>query len=268
MEEIKIMKNELLSLDGKVAIITGAASGIGLGTAYLLAEYGAKIALVDISNKGEEEAQKLRDKGYDVAFFPCDVTNEEQVSQTIEKVCSKFGGIDILFNNAGVTVRKTIVDLTEKEWDFVLGVGLKGTFLFSKYTIPVMEKRGGGSIINSGSGWGLKGGNLAAVYCAVKGGIVNLTRAMAIDHGAQNIRVNSVNPGDTDTAMLRDEGLQTGVAAGREAMDSYLADCGNDRPLARIGMPEDIARAVLFLASDMSSWVTGAALVVDGGGIA
>ena len=131
------------------------------------------------------------------------------------------------------------------------------------------SRNGGGSIINTGSGWGLKGGDQAAAYCAVKGGIVNVTRAMAIDHGPKNIRVNSVNPGDTDTAMLRDEGRQTGaVTAGDGHMDAYLADCDSSRPLARIGQPEDIANAVLFLASDLASWITGAALVVDGGGIA
>lgn len=261
-------KNALLSLTGKTALITGAASGIGLGTANLLAEHGAKVALIDVSSQGAQEAQKLRDAGYEAAFFYCDVCSEDQVNKTVAAVCAKFGGIDILFNNAGVTVRKTVVDLTENEWDYVLNVGLKGTFLFSKYVIPIMEQRGGGSIINTGSGWGLKGGNAAAAYCAVKGGIVNLTRAMAIDHGPQNIRVNSVNPGDTDTAMLRNEGVQTGVVTTDASMEKYLKDCGNDRPLARIGMPEDIAHAVLFLACEMSSWITGAALVVDGGGIA
>ena len=117
----------------------------------------------------------------------------------VKAIVDRWGKIDILHNNAGVTVRKTMPDLTEKEWDFVLDVGLKGLFLFSKHVIPVMEANGGGSIINTGSGWGLKGGDQAAAYCAVKGGIVNVTRAMAIDHGPKNIRVNSVNPGDTDT---------------------------------------------------------------------
>ena len=261
-------KTDLLSLAGKTALITGAASGIGLGAAQMLCEYGAMVALVDINKQGEQQAQKLRDEGYQAAFFHCDVRVEEEVARTVQTVCDRFGGIDILFNNAGVTVRKTVVELSEKEWDYVLDVGLKGTFLFSKHVIPVMEKRGGGSIINTGSGWGLKGGNMAAAYCAVKGGIVNLTRAMAIDHGSKNIRVNSVNPGDTDTAMLRDEGIQTGVADDAAAMKVYLADCGASRPLARIGMPEDIARVVLFLAGDMSGWVSGASLVVDGGGIA
>lgn len=266
---LMLQKKDPLNLTGKVAVITGGSSGIGLGVCELLSAYGAKIAMVDISPKGEEKAKELRDAGREAAFFQCDVTNEEQVKSTVDAIVAKYGKIDILHNNAGVTVRKTIADLSEKEWDFVLDVGLKGLFLFSKHVIPVMAANGGGSIINTGSGWGLKGGDQAAAYCAVKGGIVNVTRAMAIDHGHQNIRVNSINPGDTDTAMLRDEGRQTGVVKEGDAqMDAYLADCGTGRPLARIGMPEDIANGVLFLASDLASWITGAALVVDGGGIA
>lgn len=263
-----IEKKDLLNLTGKVAVVTGGSSGIGLGVVEILSAYGAKVAMVDISPKGEEKAKELRDAGREVSFFQCDVTAEEQVKSTVEAVVKAYGPIDILHNNAGVTVRKTIADLTEKEWDFVLDVGLKGLFLFSKHVIPVMAANGGGSIINTGSGWGLKGGDLAAAYCAVKGGIVNVTRAMAIDHGHQKIRVNSINPGDTDTAMLRDEGRQTGIVKDEAEQDAYLADCGTSRPLARIGMPEDIANAALFLASDLSSWITGAALVVDGGGIA
>lgn len=261
-------RKDLLSLDGKVAVITGAASGIGLGTAELLSAYGATVAMLDLNPNGENEAIRISNEGRKAKFYKCNVIDNDEVKNVVEEIKKDFGRIDILFNNAGVTVRKTVVDLTEKEWDFVLDVGLKGTFLMSKHVIPIMAAQGGGSIINTGSGWGLKGGDLAAAYCAVKGGIVNLTRAMAIDHGPQNIRVNSVNPGDTDTAMLRDEGVQTGLVKDNETRDEYLKDCGISRPLKRIGMPEDIARAVLFLASDMSSWITGAALVVDGGGIA
>lgn len=261
-------KKDVLNLNGKVAVITGAGSGIGLGVAQLLSAYGAAVAMVDISDAGEAAAEEIRQAGRNAAFFKCDVTNENQVIETVKAIKEKFGNIDILHNNAGVTVRKTMPELSEKEWDFVLDVGLKGLFLFSKHIIPVMAANGGGSIINTGSGWGLKGGDQAVAYCAVKGGIVNVTRAMAIDHGYQNIRVNSVNPGDTDTAMLRDEGVQTGIVNANTSQDEYLKDCGCGRPLARIGMPEDIANAVLFLASDLSSWITGAALVVDGGGIA
>lgn len=263
-----IEKKNPLDLTGKVAVVTGGSSGIGLGVVEILSAYGAKVAMVDISPKGEDKAKELRDAGRDVSFFQCDVTNEAQVESTVAAIVKTYGPITILHNNAGVTVRKTMDQLTEKEWDFVLDVGLKGLFLFSKHVIPVMAAAGGGSIINTGSGWGLKGGDQAVAYCAVKGGIVNVTRAMAIDHGHQKIRVNSVNPGDTDTAMLRDEGRQTGIVKDEADQAAYLADCGTGRPLARIGVPEDIANAVLFLASDLASWITGAALVVDGGGIA
>ena len=254
-----------LDFTGKVVVISGGASGIGLGTGKLLAKHGASVVLLDINeSQGEKAVGEIASEGYEAIFIKCDVTNEENVSSVIKNIDEKFGKIDVLFNNAGVTVRKTVVDLTEKEWDFVLGVGLKGTFLLSKYTVPVMARNGGGSIVNTGSGWGLKGGDKAAAYCAVKGGIVNLTRAMAIDHGPQNIRVNSVNPGDTDTAMLRDEGRQLGEIE----IDKFLVDSAKGRPLERLGTPLDIAKAVMFLSSDMASWITGAALVVDGGGIA
>lgn len=263
-----LQKKDPLNLTGKVAVITGGGSGIGLGVAQLLSAYGAAVAIVDVSDKAEEAAQEMRDAGRQAAFFKCDVTNEENVIATVKAIVDKFGRIDILHNNAGVTVRKTIADLAEKEWDFVLDVGLKGLFLMSKHVIPEMKKVGGGSIVNTGSGWGLKGGDLAAAYCAVKGGIVNVTRAMAIDHGKDNIRVNSINPGDTVTAMMISEGRQTGEIKSDADIDEFLKSCGSGRPLARIGQPEDIANGVLFLCSDLASWVTGAALVVDGGGIA
>lgn len=258
------MKNPL-NLEGKVAIVSGGASGIGLGTGKLLAEYGAKVVLLDINQeKGDMAVKEITNEGNFAIFKKCDVTNSEDCKSTTEFIEKELGRIDILFNNAGVTVRKTVVDLTEKEWDFVIDVGLKGTYLLSKYTIPIMAKNGGGSIVNTGSGWGLKGGDKAAAYCAVKGGIVNLTRAMAIDHGPQNIRVNSINPGDTDTAMLRDEGRQLGETE----IDAFLVESAKGRPLERLGEPLDIAKAVLFLCSDLSTWITGTALVVDGGGIA
>lgn len=257
------MENKL-SLNGKVAIISGGASGIGLGTGKLLAEHGAQVVLLDVNeDNGQKAVNEMAAEGYKAVFKKCDVTNEENIKEVLAFVEEEYGRVDVLFNNAGVTVRKTVVDLTEKEWDFVLDVGLKGTFLLSKHTIPLMARSGGGSIINTGSGWGLKGGDKAAAYCAVKGGIVNLTRAMAIDHGPQNIRVNSVNPGDTDTEMLRSEGRQLG-----EEVESFLVDSAKGRPLERLGTPRDIANAVLFLSSDLSVWITGTALVVDGGGIA
>ncbi|MDX9917160.1 MAG: SDR family oxidoreductase [Gudongella sp.] len=254
-----------MDFTGKVVVITGGAAGIGLGTGKQFAEYGANVVLLDINEQqGQNAVENFGEHKNRATFMKCDVTDEDNVKQVIDNIDKEFGKIDVLFNNAGVTVRKTVEDLTVNEWDFVLGVGLKGTFLMSKHVVPVMARNGGGSIVNTGSGWGLKGGDKAAAYCAVKGGIVNLTRAMAIDHGAQNIRVNSVNPGDTDTAMLRDEGRQLGETE----IDKFLVDSAKGRPLERLGTPEDIGKAVMFLCSDMASWITGAALVVDGGGIA
>ncbi|MDU6113322.1 MAG: SDR family oxidoreductase [Paeniclostridium sordellii] len=256
-------KKDVLNLSDRVAVISGAASGIGLATAKLLSAYGAKVMMLDVNEVGQVEAEKLRNQGRDAKFYKCDVTSFESCRKVISNIEKDYKRIDILFNNAGVTVRKTVEELEEKEWDFVLNVGLKGTYLLSKFTIPVMRKNGGGSIINTGSGWGLKGGDKAAAYCAVKGGIVNLTRAMAIDHGKDNIRVNSINPGDTATSMLQEEGRQLGIGK-----DEFFKGSALGRPIERIGLPEDIANAVLFLASDLSTWITGTALVVDGGGIA
>ena len=170
--------------------------------------------------------------------------------------------IDILCNCAGIAIRKDVVELTEDEWDIALDVTLKGIYILSREVVPHMIRSGGGSIINIGSGWSLKGGPRAASYCAAKGGVVNLTRAMAIDHGQHNIRVNCVCPGDVDTPMLRSECAQLG-----EDEQAFMREAAN-RPLARVGTPDDVANAVLFLASPMSSWITGAALVVDGGGLA
>lgn len=255
---------DVLSMENKVAVITGGASGIGYATAELLAEYGADVAIVDVNGEAAKEAaEKIINKGDKAVFYKCDVTSPQDCEKVVSQIKDKFGRIDVLFNNAGVTRRKSVVELEEKEWDFVIDVSLKGAYLMSKYVIPVMAAGGGGSIINTGSGWGLKGGDNAAAYCAAKGGIVNLTRAMAIDHGKQNIRVNSVCPGDTDTPLLRDEGRQLGIEE-----KEFLKLSAQGRPLERLGTPRDIANAVLFFASDLSTWVTGAALVVDGGGLA
>lgn len=255
--------SEILSLEGKVAIITGAASGIGFATAKLLAEAAARVALLDIDEaKGKEAEEEIMNLGGKAKYFRCDVASNSDCKKTAEDVYREFGRIDILFNNAGVTRRKDIVELSEEEWDLVLNVNLKAIYLLSHHVVPYMIKDGGGSIINTGSGWGLKGGPKAAAYCAAKGGVVNLTRAMAIDHGRQGIRVNCVCPGDVDTPLLYDEAAQLG-----EEVAEFMKKAA-ERPLNRIGKPEDIAKAVLYFASEMSSWVTGSILVVDGGGLA
>lgn len=254
---------QLLSLDGKVAMVTGAVSGIGRGIALRLAEMNAFVAALDIDEKkGSEAVDEISNQGGEASFIKCDVRSADDCRRAVDTVIQKAGKIDILCNCAGIAIRKDVVDLTEEEWDRSIDVTLKGIYLLSHEVIPHMIRSGGGSIINIGSGWSLKGGPQAAAYCAAKGGTVNLTRAMAIDHGKHNIRVNCVCPGDVDTPMLRSECAQLG-----EDVQAFMREAAN-RPLSRVGTPEDVANAVLFLASPMSNWITGAAIVVDGGGLA
>ncbi|MFN8459907.1 MAG: glucose 1-dehydrogenase [Anaerolineae bacterium] len=250
-------------LSGKRALITGAASGIGRATALLFAREGASVAVVDIAEAaGQAVAQEINNAGGQAIFARCDVTQAADCRRIVQKVVETWGGLDILFNNAGIIRRTNVLTTSEADWDLVMAVNVKAIFLMSKYAIPLMTADGGGVIINTASGWGLKGGRDAVSYCASKGAVVNMTRAMAIDHGEQNIRVNCLCPGDTDTAMLRHEAQQLG-----QPDESFLAEAAQ-RPLRRIGRPEDIAQAALYLASEAAAFVTGAALVVDGGGLA
>ncbi|MFW9991362.1 MAG: SDR family NAD(P)-dependent oxidoreductase [Candidatus Odinarchaeota archaeon] len=254
---------DLILLNDKVAVVTGAASGIGMATANLLAEMGATVALLDIDEqRGIDVTEQIKKAGGKAKFFHCDVTSDSECKQVTGAIYREFGRIDILFNNAGVIQRKNVTNLEEKEWDLTLNVNLKGIYLLSRHVIPVMSKARSGSIINTGSGWGLKGGADAVAYCASKGGVVNMTRAMAIDHGKDGIRVNCVCPGDTDTPMLRGEARELGMSE-----EKFMKEAA-DRPISRVGTPADIAHTVLFLASELSSWVTGTTIVVDGGGIA
>jgi NAD(P)-dependent dehydrogenase (short-subunit alcohol dehydrogenase family) len=246
-----------------VALITGAASGIGRASALLFAKEGAAVAIVDQNEKaGKEVATEIAKKDGQAFFGAADVTSAADCQRVVRSVADKFGALHILFNNAGIIRRASVLDLSETEWDRVMEVNAKSIFLMSKFAIPLIEKSGGGSIINTASGWGLAAGPKAAAYCASKGAVVLLTKAMAIDHGPQNIRVNCICPGDTDTPMLRNEAQQLGAAPGR-----FLREAAQ-RPLQRVGTPEEIAQAALYLASDAASFVTGTALVVDGGGLA
>ncbi len=261
--EIAERAAQFLSLKGKVAMVTGAASGIGRGIALRLAEMGAFVAVLDIDeHKGCTTVAEVETAGGQSIFLKCDVRRGDDCRHAVDSVQKHAGKIDILCNCAGIAIRKDVVDLTETEWDLALDVTLKGIYVLSHEVIPHMIRGGGGTIINIGSGWSLKGGPRAAAYCAAKGGTLNLTRAMAIDHGKYNIRVNCVCPGDIDTPMLASECAQLG-----EDRAAFMREAAN-RPLARVGTPDDVANAVLFLASPMSSWITGAALVVDGGGLA
>lgn len=252
-----------MRLRGKVALITGGASGIGRATALLMARQGAAVTVVDVDKVGAQSVVKeIRDHGGRAIAVACDVSQGADCQRAVQRAVEELGGLDILFNNAGIIRRANVLETSEEEWDQVMAVNVKSIFLLSKLAIPIMAQAGGGVIINTGSGWGLVGGQNAVSYCASKGAVVNMTRAMALDHGAQNIRVNCVCPGDTDTAMLRSEARQLG-----ESDERFLAEAA-DRPLGRVGQPEDIAEAVLYLASDASSFVTGTSLVVDGGGLA
>lgn len=250
-------------VDGKVAIITGGGSGIGKSVCELFAQQGAKVVVIDKDlSRAEKTSSSINDNGGDSIFIQADVSNSTDCINAVIKACEVYRTIDILFNNAGTTRRATILDTTEEEWERVIDVNLKGTFLMSKYVIPVMIENGGGRIVNNASGWGLVGGSKAVSYCASKGGVVLLTKALALDHGQQNINVNCICPGDTDTNMLVNEARQLDLS------DDELVKDGINRPLGRIGQASEIAGAVLFLCSPYSSFVTGAELIVDGGGLA
>lgn len=252
-----------MRLENKQAIVTGGAGGIGRASSLALAAEGARVAVVDLDGAAAERvAEEIRAAGGEAIAIAADVSSEPDIERVVRETQAAFGGIDVVFNNAGIIRRTTAVETTVEEWDRVFGVNVRSIFLMCKHVVPVMAAAGGGSIVNTGSGWGLKGGGQAISYCASKGAVVNMTRALAIDHGPQGIRVNSVNPGDVNTGMLREEARQLG-----QAEDGFLAEAA-DRPLRRMGEPGEIASAVVWLASDESSYVTGSALVVDGGGIA
>lgn len=250
-------------LQEKTAIVTGGAGGIGQATSRAMAAEGARVAVLDLDAQAAETiAQEICDAGGDAIACEVDVADEASVTKAVSAVQEAFGRIDILFNNAGIIRRTTVTETTPEDWDRVMAVNVRSIYLMCRAVIPIMASQGGGAIVNTGSGWGMKGGDNAISYCASKGAVVNMTRALAIDHGKQGIRVNSVNPGDVLTPMLLDEAQQLG------AERAQFLDEAADRPLGRMGQPSEVAEAVVWLASDRASYLTGATIAVDGGGTA
>jgi len=249
-------------LDGRVALITGAGSGIGRATALLFAEEGAKIAVADCASEGGQETVELiKAAGGQAIFVAADVSKAVDVEMMVNITMDTFGRLDILFNNAGVGgLMIPTWDTTEEAWDSVIDINLKGVFLGSKYALPVMISQGGGVIINTASITAIVGAPGLPAYCASKGGVAQLTKTIALESAKHNIRVNCICPGMIQTAMSDSPFLAD--AADRQAhIQAFLETI----PLGRLGRPEDIAKTALFLASDDSSYMTGAALVVDGG---
>jgi NAD(P)-dependent dehydrogenase (short-subunit alcohol dehydrogenase family) len=251
----------IVRLRGKVALVTGGNSGIGRATAILFAQEGARVAIAARDEvRGHQTVEDIARTGGHALFVPCDVRKAVDCQAAVEKTIAAFGGLDVLFNNAGIIYpHKTILDTAEGEWDDTMEVNVKGVYLMSRAAIPHMIERGGGCIINTASVWGLVGGRAAAAYCASKGAVVLLTRAMALDHAGQDIRVNCICPGSVDTPMLRGE--MEALGGVEKARPVFAAK----HALNRIATPEEVARAALYLASDDSSFVTGTSLVVDGG---
>lgn len=244
-------------LQDKVAVITGAGSGIGAATARLFGTEGARVVAVDIRPQAAQATTEaiLADGGVAMAV-QADVTQARDVEAMIQTAVHTYGGLDILFNNAGIGVQGDAVELSENDWDRVIALNLNGVFLGCKYGIPAMIARGGGSIINTASIMGLVGGSLSAVYPATKGGVVLLTQSAALEYARQHIRVNCICPGHIETPLL-----QKLFARQPERREALL----QQYPMGRLGTAHEIAQCVLFLASEEASFVTGSAVVVDGG---
>ena len=249
-------------LRDRVAIVTGAASGIGAATAILFAREGARVTVADIDRRrGEAVVQEIRGAGGSALFAACDVSKSEQVQAMIARTVEEFGGLDILVNNAAnVNLEDygSVTEASEEKWDLVVDVTLKGQYLCCKYAIPHMIAGGGGAIVNISSVGGVVGFGGSAAYCSAKGAVIQLARELAIDYAQHNIRANAVCPGLIDTPQVRRN------LADPEALNRSLSV-----PIfKRMGRPEEVARAILFLVSDEASFITGTTLAVDGGWLA
>lgn len=247
-------------IDGKVAIVTGAGSGIGEAIAHRFAEENAAVVIAEWNHAaGARVEADIRARGGRALFIPTDVSRAPEVEAMVRRSVAEFGRLDILVNNAAIQILGRLAETSEEDWDRIQSVNLKGVFLCSKYAIPEMLRTGGGSIVNIASVLALVGDPDLAAYCAAKGGVLALTRAAALAYGPLGIRVNAICPGDVDTPMVRDyfDKDPNPEALRREISSKYA--------LRRIAEPCEIAEAALYLASDASSFITGTALVIDGG---
>jgi NAD(P)-dependent dehydrogenase (short-subunit alcohol dehydrogenase family) len=252
------MSKNVLDFTGKVALVTGASSGMGLATAQAFAEAGASVVLADVrEDLAKTEAQKLTDAGYKVIAVACDVSDDAQVAAMVDRTVAKFGRLDAAFNNAGVMARiAPTAESTREEWDRVIGINLRGVWSCMKYELRQMERQGTGAIVNNASVGALTGNPGIGSYIASKHGVVGLTRTAALEYIKYGIRVNAVNPGLINTQIARD------VVSGDE---QAYAEIAKNVPIARAGRPEEIASAVLWLCSPGAGYVVGHALTVDGG---
>jgi NAD(P)-dependent dehydrogenase (short-subunit alcohol dehydrogenase family) len=251
-----------MKLSGRVAIVTGAASGIGEATATLFADEGASVVVADLDEvRGEQVAGAIRSRGAPALFARTDVSNPDEVQATVRLAIEKYGQLDVIFNNAGIegAMNQPTADCTLDNWHRVIEVNLTGVFLGMKYAIPEMLKNGGGSIINNASVAGLVGFAGSPAYCASKGGVVQLTKCAAMEYATQGIRINAICPGVIWTPMVQ---RATGGSAETEEALKAL------EPVGRFGTAEEIARMALFLACDDSAFCTGAPFIVDGGFVA
>jgi NAD(P)-dependent dehydrogenase (short-subunit alcohol dehydrogenase family) len=248
-------------LTGKVALITGAALGLGKAIATRMAEEGAAVAILDRrDNHGLALAQSLTDKGCSARYWPCDVTQEAEVSRVVDAVAAHFGHLDVIVNNAGITgANKPTDQMSEAEWDAVQAVNVKGVFFVTKHAIPHLRRAGGGGIINLSSIYGLVGAADLPAYHASKGAVRLMSKTDALTYAGEKIRVNSIHPGFIWTPMVEDLLAHQGdIAAGRQATDAL-------HPLGHMGEPDDVAWGAVYLASDEAKFVTGSELVIDGG---
>lgn len=249
-----------MRLKDKVAIVTGGAMGIGKGIVTVFAREGAKVIIADINEEaGRATEKELRDQGFEVFFVRCDVSNEEDVKEMIRTAVERYGALHILVNNAGIGVYKSITEATREEFERCLAVNLIGPFLCSKYAIPHIRAAGGGSIINIASVHAVQNVGGTAPYAASKGGLAALTRAAAIDVARDNIRVNAICPGWIDTPLVR------GIFASSPDPEGMRRAVERRQLLGRLGTPEDVGYAALFLASEESAYITGSLLFVDAG---